>query len=259
SRGIPCLYYGTEQGLHDDTNAQDGLPHGNNDPYNRPMMAKWDTDAPVYRMLGVLTQLRRLNPAISLGRHVALHVSPDVYVYLRRYRNSYCLVALNKGETLAKLDALPAELPDRRYMCFLTKRRITVKDGKILRLRIAPKEAIVLSHVGPVVRARTVVRAQVNGLATKPGEVVVVTGDCPELGRWDISKAYRLEYLNSNTWFGEIPFDESAGKPIAYKYAICRLDEYGALTDPATRENIVCRRWVIARKGIVKWRDRWGG
>ena len=32
ARGIPCIYYGTEQYLHNDTS-------GGTDPYNRPMMA----------------------------------------------------------------------------------------------------------------------------------------------------------------------------------------------------------------------------
>ena len=79
----------------------------------------------------------------------------------------------------------------------------------------------------------------------------MVTGDCPELGNWDISKAYVLEYINQNTWFGEIPFDQSAGKAIAYKYAIFRENQ------TPLRENIVSRRWILAEQGTVKWRDNW--
>jgi cyclomaltodextrin glucanotransferase len=48
SRGIPCIYYGTEQYLHDDTN-------GGNDPYNRPMMENWDTETEIYRSIRRLT------------------------------------------------------------------------------------------------------------------------------------------------------------------------------------------------------------
>ncbi len=39
SRGIPCIYYGREQYLYNDTN-------GGEEPYNRPMMEKRDTDTP---------------------------------------------------------------------------------------------------------------------------------------------------------------------------------------------------------------------
>ncbi len=257
SRGIPCIYYGTEQELHDDTNA-DGQPHGNNDPYNRPMMSKWDTSAPIYSVLSLLTQLRRLNPAVSLGGHWPKHVSNDVYAYTRRYRTSRCFVAMNKGTEPVTLESVETDLPDRTYSCFLTRRSFEVKDQRIAGLTLAPKEAIVLAHAGPAVRARTIVRVQVNGIATKPGDLVVVTGDAPEIGGWDVSKGYHLEYINANTWFGEIPFDETAGKPIIYKYAVVRFDENGKLTEQPLRENIVGRRWVVASEGIVKWRDHWG-
>jgi cyclomaltodextrin glucanotransferase len=76
-------------------------------------------------------------------------------------------------------------------------------------------------------------------------------GDCPELGNWDIAKAYPLEYINANTWFGEIPFNESAGKLVNYKYAILREGQ------SPLRENLLARRWVIASEGVVKWRDFW--
>lgn len=66
SRGIPCIYYGTEQYLHNDTNADDQV-YGNNDPYNRPMMDKWDTETEIYRDIRLLSGLRRLNPAVSMG------------------------------------------------------------------------------------------------------------------------------------------------------------------------------------------------
>ncbi len=80
--------------------------------------------------------------------------------------------------------------------------------------------AIVLSHVGERVKGQVIVRAQLNGVNTQPGEWVGVIGDCPELGCWDIARGYPLEYINANTCFGEIPFNESAGKAIAYKYVL---------------------------------------
>lgn len=78
-----------------------------------------------------------------------------------------------------------------------------------------------------------------------------MTGDCPELGNWDIRKAYGLEYINQNTWFGEIPFLESAGKPISYKYLKLRPNQSPLV------ENVISRRWILAEKGTVKWRDTW--
>ena len=243
ARGIPCLYYGTEQYLHDDTD-------GGDDPYNRPMMIDWDTDTAIYRSVRLLSGLRRMNPAVSLGGQWPKLVTPEVYCYTRRYRDCVCFVVMNRGDTVT-LEELETDLPDGEHTCILTRCKFEVEDGMIAEIELAPREVIVLSHVGERVRGKTIVRAQLNGVNTQPGETIVVTGNCPELGDWDISKAYPLEYINSNTWFGEIPFNESVGKLITYKYAIWKEGQ------APQRENLVARRWVLANDGVVKWRDTW--
>jgi len=242
-RGIPCIYYGTEQYLHNDTN-------GGNDPYNRPMMEQWDTDSPIYQDIRLLSGLRRLNPAIAMGSHWQKYLTPDVYCYVRRYRDSVVFVAMNRGEAVT-LEAVDTELPEGEHTDILTRRKFEVKEGKLYNLELGSRDVTVLSHVGERIKGQTIVRAQLNGVQTNPGEIVVVIGDCPELGNWDIAKAYPLEYINTNTWFGEIPFNESAGKLISYKYVLLREGR------SPLRENLVCRRWVIANEGTVKWRDKW--
>ena len=249
SRGIPCLFYGTEQYLHDDTNG-DSNPYGNNDPYNRPMMNSWDTETTLYRHVRLLSGLRRLNPAVSLGSQWQKLVTADVYGYIRRYRDSLLFVILNRGEATT-VESINTELPDGSHTCVLTRRKFEVVNGNITNLELAAKEAIVISNVGERVKGQTIVRVQLNGVDTQPGETVVVTGNCPELGNWDIAQAYPLQYINKNTWFGEIPFNESAGKAISFKYAMWREGR------SPFRENITARRWVIAEEGTVKWRDRW--
>jgi cyclomaltodextrin glucanotransferase len=243
SRGIPCLYYGTEQYLHNNTN-------GGQDPYNRPMMERWDQDTRIYKDLQLFSKLRRLNPAISLGSQIQKYITPDVYCYLRRYRDYRCLVAMNKGNPVT-FDIPSTDLEDGEYTCILTQRRFDIKNGKLLGVHLGSKEMIVLSYLGDRVRGQTIARVQLNGFKSEFGETVVVTGDCSELGNWDISKAYALEYINDNTWFGEIPFNESAGRAIAFKYAVWRENQVPLY------ENLVCRRWVLADQGTVKWRDTW--
>ncbi|MFQ3613262.1 MAG: carbohydrate-binding module family 20 domain-containing protein, partial [Cyanobacteriota bacterium] len=243
--GIPCLYYGTEQYLHNDTD-------GGNDPYNRPMMERWDPESPLYRQIRLLSGLRRLNPAVSLGSQWRKYLTDDVWCYTRRYRDSRCFVALNRGET-THLEHVETEFPDGEHTCILTRQKITVKDGAIHGLDLETRSVIVLSHVGERVKGQVIVRAQLNGVNTQPGEWIVVIGDCPELGNWDIAQGYPLEYINANTWFGEIPFNESAGKPIAYKYVLLREGQ------SPIWENVVARRWLLAPEGIVKWRDPWAG
>ncbi len=259
TRGIPCIYYGTEQYLHNDTNA-DQNPFGNNDPYNRPQMNSWDQDTEIYRMVRLLSGVRRLNPAVSMGGQWEKYITSDVYCYERRYRDSILFVALNRGETVT-LDSVDTELPDGEHtdiLAILTRDQLgnveskyLVESGKLNHLTLQKNQAIVLSHVGERLKAQTIIRAQLNGVETQPGERIVVIGDCPELGNWDIEKAYPLEYINPNTWFGEIPFNESAGKLIHYKYALWREGQ------SPLRENLVCRRWVVASEGTVKWRDQW--
>ncbi|MEG4970407.1 alpha-amylase family glycosyl hydrolase [Microcoleus sp. B6-A1] len=244
TRGIPCIYYGTEQYLHDDTD-------GGNDPYNRPMMEKWDTDSPIYRAVRLLSGLRRLNPAISMGSQWQKYLTPDVYCYVRRYRDSVVFVAMNRGSYVTTIKEVDTELPDGEHTEVLSRRKFEVKDGMLYNLELGSQEVMIFSRVGERVKAKTIVRAQLNSVRTQPGERIVVIGDCPELGNWDISKGYPLEYINTNTWFGEIPFNESAGKLISYKYALLREG-----LSPL-RENLVCRRWVLVSEGTVKWRDKW--
>ena len=243
TRGIPCIYYGTEQYLHDDT-------EGGNDPYNRPMMEKWDTDSPIYRDVRLLSGLRRLNPAISMGSQWQKYLTPDVYCYVRRYRDSLVFVAMNRGNSVT-LEEVDTELPDGEHTEVLSRRKFEVKDGKLYNLELGLREVMIFSRVGERVKGKTIVRAQLNNVKTQPGEKIVVIGDCPELGNWDIGKGFPLEYINTNTWFGEIPFNESAGKLISYKYALLREGQ------SPLRENLVCRRWVLVSEGTVKWRDKW--
>jgi len=243
TRGIPCIYYGTEQYLHDDT-------EGGNDPYNRPMMEKWDTDSPIYRDVRLLSGLRRLNPAISMGSQWQKYLTPDVYCYVRRYRDSVVFVAMNRGNSVT-LEEVDTELPDGEHTEVLSRRKFEVKDGKLYNLELGSREVMIFSRVGERVKAKTIVRAQLNNVQTQPGERIVVIGDCPELGNWDIGKGFPLEYINTNTWFGEIPFNESAGKLISYKYALLREGQ------SPLREDLVCRRWVLVSEGTVKWRDKW--
>jgi cyclomaltodextrin glucanotransferase len=243
SRGIPCLYYGTEQYLHNDTN-------GGNDPYNRPMMDSWDTHSPLYKLLELFSKLRRLNPAVSLGSQQQKYITADIYCYTRSYRDSRCFVAINRSNPTT-INVESTDLEDGEYNCIVTHRSFEVKNGKLSDLFLDHQEVIVLSYIGDRVRGKTIVRVQLNGIKTQLGETIVVTGDCHELGNWNIDRAYALQYINDNTWFGEIPFNESAGKAITYKYAIRRENQRPVY------ENLVCRRWILVNQGIVKWQDVW--
>ncbi len=62
ARGIPCIYYGTEQYLHNDTS-------GGTDPYNRPMMSGFSTGTTAYTLINRLSTL----PAQQSGNSLRLN------------------------------------------------------------------------------------------------------------------------------------------------------------------------------------------
>jgi cyclomaltodextrin glucanotransferase len=244
-RGIPCLYYGCEQYLHNDTN-------GGDDPYNRPMMEKWDTDTKAFHITKMLSAERGKNPAIQWGGHWPKIVEKDLYVFVRKYHQSRCLVLLNKGPERT-IDSLDTELPNGVHQCILTGEKIECKDGIATGIHVGGGQARVFSFVGERIQATSIARVQLNGLFTQPGDSVVMIGDCAELGNWDISKGVPLEYINLNTWFTELAFNESAGKSIAYKFAVL----HAGPNMPPGRENRPVRRRAVGTEGVAKWRDVW--
>jgi glycosidase len=114
TRGIPCIYYGTEQYLHNDTS-------GGTDPYNRPMMNAFSTSTTAYQLTNKLSTLRRNNPAISYGSTAQRWMNNDVYIYERKFFNSVVLVAINKNETSSyNITGLNTSLPAGSYSDNLT-------------------------------------------------------------------------------------------------------------------------------------------
>jgi cyclomaltodextrin glucanotransferase len=217
-RGTPCIYYGTEQYLHNDTN-------GGGDPYNRPMMEKWDLSTPAFRIVHKLARVRRENRAVQTGSQRQKYLSPDVYAFTRVYRGSCCLAAFNRGpDVTIALENL--ELPDGVHKDVLSDRAVTVKGGRIEGLALPRDTAFVVSYREPA-PARTGLELTflLNGYRTAYGEQVKVTGNCPELGEWDAARAFPLEYINDNLWLGHLPVKESAGKAISYKFIVERQDD----------------------------------
>jgi cyclomaltodextrin glucanotransferase len=244
SRGIPCLYYGCEQYLHDDT-------QGGVDPYNRPMMERWEpTEAT--RIIGILAKERKKNQAIQWGGQWPKWVDEHTYVFLRRFRESRCLVIINHGpEREITLEHL--EFPNGSYKCLLSGRAVDFKDGAAT-LALNENDALVMAVHTRSPKAETVIRIQVNGAPTQPGDRLAVIGDCPELGHWDLQRSFDLECVNSNTWFGEVPFNESSGRTIAYKYVI--FPKNPGLQPQ--RELRLARRILVPPGKSAKWRDHWG-
>jgi glycosidase len=114
SRGIPCIYYGTEQYLHNDTS-------GGTDPYNRPMMVNFNTSTTAYQVINKLSTLRRNNTAVPYGSMSQRWINNDVYIYERKFFGNVVLVAINKNETSSyNITGLNTSLPAGNYSDYLT-------------------------------------------------------------------------------------------------------------------------------------------
>jgi glycosidase len=110
--GIPIIYYGTEQYLHNDTN-------GGGDPYNRPMMPGFDTTTPAYQLLHCLGALRASNPALAYGTYSVLHISRSYYVFQRQFGQNVVIVAVNAGADAAQMRAGAVALPAGSHADYL--------------------------------------------------------------------------------------------------------------------------------------------
>lgn len=100
-RGIPIIYYGDEQYLvyYDaDTTAPADVNTGNDDPYNRIGLNRWDENTSAFAIIHVLATLRKNNPAVSKGDYVPIYADRDVLIFERVEKGSTVLVAVNRGE-----------------------------------------------------------------------------------------------------------------------------------------------------------------
>jgi len=243
ARGTPCIYYGSEQYLHNDSN------YGN-DPYNRPMMDKWDTSTQVYKDISKLSKVRRTNPAVQKGSTLHNFVSTDAYIFERKYVGNICLAAVNKGaKQTVKLNNLSLE--DGKYKDVLNNKELIVSNG-CAEIVLDQNDFQVYSIINRDIcnESDTFVEFHLNGYKTSFGEELYVTGDCAELGNWDVEKAVKLEYVNTNTWTMQVPIIDSKDKFINYKYFV---KNNGKLT----RENAIGRnRYIINTKKQI-WKDLW--
>ena len=244
-RGVPCLFYGTEQGLHNNS-------EGGHDPYNRPMMEVWDTQAELFTTIRRLADLRKTNPALSMGSHQQRYLSESLYAYSRHYRDFQVFVAMNQGGA-ATIQIPQTGLPDGRYRCEITGSEHEVIGGSIRDLRLEHGQALVLSSLGQAVEGSLIGVFQLNGYHAAPGDRLAITGSCPELGGWDHARSYGMEYVNANTWIAEVPLAGSAEQRIDYKFVVHRHGQ----AEPVQIENILSRRFVLPANGRVKFDCTW--
>ncbi|HEU4323278.1 MAG TPA: alpha-amylase family glycosyl hydrolase [Roseiflexaceae bacterium] len=175
-RGTPCIYYGTEQYLHNDTS-------GGGDPYNRPMMPGFSTSTTAYQIINKLSALKQTNPALQYGGHQQRWINNDVYIYERRFYNDVVLVALNKSATNYNITGLQTALPAGTYSDQLTGLlggfNITVGSGTggnnpVTNFTLGAGKAMVWAYKAPT--PTTPQLGSVAPVQIRPGNQVAIEG-----------------------------------------------------------------------------------
>lgn len=176
TRGIPSIYYGDEQYLHNDTN-------GGADPFNRPMMSSFATTSTLYKLIQKLSPLRRSNPALRYGSSAQRWINNDVYIYERKFFNDVVLVALNKSTTASySITGLNTAMAPGAYTDQLTGlmggSSITVTTGTggnnpVNAFALGAGQAAVWSYAGSAPAPEV---GNVDPVMGRAGGVVAVTG-----------------------------------------------------------------------------------
>ena len=105
SRGIPTIYYGSEQ-----------YAKGDKEPYNRGDMPSFDTDSTAYKIISYLAPLRKSNPALAYGTTKERWLNDDVYIYERQFGDNVVVAAVNRDtETDYTIAGLQTNLPKGNY------------------------------------------------------------------------------------------------------------------------------------------------
>jgi len=112
-RGIPVIYYGDEQYLHNDTN-------GGGDPFNRLWMSSFSTTTTAYSLINKLSTLRQTNNALGYGTSQQRWINSDVYIFERKFFNDVVLIAINKNDATGySIGGLNTALPPGSYSDYL--------------------------------------------------------------------------------------------------------------------------------------------
>ncbi len=108
ARGIPCIYYGSEQYLE-----------GGDDPDNRRKMPAFDETTTAFKLIKQLSTLRNANEALAFGSTAERWINSNVYIYERKFYDSVVVVAINKGTSAQSITGLVTSLPPGTYADYL--------------------------------------------------------------------------------------------------------------------------------------------
>ncbi|KAH8702697.1 glycoside hydrolase superfamily [Phaeosphaeriaceae sp. PMI808] len=229
SRGIPIVYYGTEQAYG-----------GGDDPANREDLWRsgFATTSDMYQAIKKLNGARKLAGGLAGNDHTHLYISSTAYAWSRAGGNLVVLTTNAGGSSNAQHCFNTQKANGRWTDVFSGSTTAVTADGN-------GQVCVTASSGNPVVlvastasSSGTPTTLQTSSIAsstacptavtvsfthrvtTVPGETIKITGNTVQLGNWDPSNAPALSassYTSSNpVWTISLPMD--AGSAVQYKF-----------------------------------------
>jgi glycosidase len=168
SRGVPAIYYGTEQYMT-----------GTGDPDNRAKMSSFSTTTTAYKVVAALAPLRKSNPAIAYGTQLQRWLNSNIYIYERKFGSNVAVVAINRDlVNSANISGLITSLPAATYTDklsgLLNGNSITVgAGGSVPMFNLAAGGVAVWSY-STAITTPTV--AHVGPMLGKAGNTITIDG-----------------------------------------------------------------------------------
>lgn len=238
SRGIPSVYYGTEQYMV-----------GNGDPNNRGQMESFDVDTDNFKIIQSLSSLRSLNYALPYGNTKERYITDDIYVYERHFGSDVVLIALNRNLTEGyEIKDVKTILPSRKFKDILDGlldgEAIRVENNNIDSLWLGPGSVHVWHHKG--VNSIPLI-GTVGHKMTTVGQIICIEG------------------CGFTSKKGSVLFEEKEGEVVSWSHTSIKVKvpavndgkyEINVVTDTGTRSNTykyvevfntkqVCIRFII--------------
>ncbi|WP_441257367.1 alpha-amylase family glycosyl hydrolase [Vibrio sp. Vf1514] len=201
-RGIPAIYYGTEQYAANFT--QNDFGQVGSDPYNREKMPSFTQNTQAFKIIQTLTDLRQNSLAIQRGSYTSRWVNDDILVYERQEDNDVVTVALNRG-TANSITVSNLALSDGSHSNLLGDDNVSVSGGQAT-LHLAQNQAIVLHGQSSGDSDPTSIAISFscyNGYTTL-GQSVYAVGSVAQLGNWAVESAVKLDPSQYPTWSATI-------------------------------------------------------
>ncbi|KAL4993634.1 glycoside hydrolase superfamily [Aspergillus recurvatus] len=134
ARGIPIVYYGTEQGYA-----------GGNDPANREDLwrSNFSTDADLYKAISLLSAARKAAGGLADNDHVHLYVAESVYAWSRA-GGDLIVVTSNGGSGSEAKPCFDSKKPGGTWKNTFGEGTVTADDGGQICVSISNGEPAVL-------------------------------------------------------------------------------------------------------------------